>query len=175
MGATAAMGVVAMGTAASAYGKLRAGADTKGIYDQNASFAERQAQDAEQRGEIDAGRMRRKTEQVIGAQRTSLAAQGVDVNRGSALDVQADAAYLGELDALTIKNNAAKEAWGFRVQAADYKNRGKIAKREGEFGAFTTVLGSAGSMMLAKYGGSTTTPKTSKTAPAADPYSGYGD
>ncbi len=47
MGATAAMGVVAMGTAASAYGKLRAGADTKKIYDLNASVAERQAQDAE--------------------------------------------------------------------------------------------------------------------------------
>lgn len=175
MGATAAMGTVAMGTAANAYGKIRAGNDTKGIYDLNAGLAERQAQDAEQRGEIDAGRMRRKTEQVIGAQRTSLAAQGVDVNRGSALDVQADTAYLGELDVQTIKNNAAKEAWGLRTQAADYRNRGKIAKREGEFGAYTTVLSSAGSLMLAKYGGSTTTPKTSKTSPSADSYAGYGD
>lgn len=153
MGVTAAVSMVAMSTAATAYSKTRAGAETKGIYDQNAIFAERQAQDAEQRGELDAGRMRRKTEQVIGAQRTSLAAQGVDVNRGSALDVQADAAYLGELDAQTIKNNAAKEAWGYRVQASDYRARGKTAKREGEFGAFNTILTSAGEVLLARYGG----------------------
>lgn len=153
MGATAALGVVALGTATTAYGKVRAGNETKGIYDQNAGFADLQATDAIERGELDAKKMKRKTEQVIGAQRTSLAAQGVDVNKGSALDVQADAAYLGELDVQTIKSNAAKEAYGYRVQASDYRNRGKVAKREGEFGAFTTILGSAGSVLLAKYGG----------------------
>lgn len=174
MGATAALGVVALGTASSAYGKVRAGNETQSIYNQNAQIADLQAQDALERGDIDAKKMKRKTEQVIGSQRTSLAAQGVDVNKGSALDVQADAAYLGELDALTIKNNAAKEAWGYKVQASDYRSRGKAAKREGEFGAYTTILGSAGSVLLAKYGGSSTPAKTSKTTAGGDAYAGYG-
>lgn len=176
MGATAAISVMALGTGVSAYGKVRAGNETQGIFNQNAQLAEWQAQDAEARGEANAKIARRKTEQVIGEQRVRLAAQGVDVNRGSALDVQADAAYLGELDALTIQNNAAKEAWGYRVQGADYRKRGKIAKREGEFGAYTTILSSTGSILLSQYGGGSTTPKrTSQTSQSAAPYAGYGD
>lgn len=153
MGATAAISVVALGAGASAYGSMRSGKETKGIYDRNAQIADLQAQDAIERGAVQEKMQRRQTEQVIGSQRTSLAAQGVDVNKGSAMDVQADAAYLGELDALTIKNNAAKEAWGYKVQAQDARFKGKIAKREGEFGAFKTILGSAGELLLAKYGG----------------------
>ncbi len=153
MGVTAAVGVLAMGTATSAYGSVKAGNDAKDIYGRNALIGEWQAQDAEVRGRIDEKKMRRVTEGKIGSLRTSLAAQGVDVNKGSALDVQADAAYLGELDALTIRNNARKEAWGYRVQADDMRNRGSIAQREGTFGAFETVVGSAGSLLLAKYGG----------------------
>lgn len=153
MGATAALAVVAGGTAMSAYGQMKSGSDTNKLFQQNSQIAEYQAQDAEARGKVSEKLSRRQTEQVIGAQRTSLAGQGVDVNRGSALDVQADAAYLGELDALTIRNNAAKEAWGYRMQASDLTQRGKNAKREGEWGAYTTILGSARDLLLAQYGG----------------------
>lgn len=175
MGATAAISTIALGTGLSAYGKMRSGQETKQIYDANAGIADWQAQDALERGAVEEKRLRRRTEQVIGSQRTGLAAQGVDVNRGSALDVQADAAYLGELDALTIKNNAAKEAWGYKVQASDYRYRGKAAQREGMFGAFQTILGSTGSMLLAKYGGATAPTRKSRTSSATDPYEGYGD
>lgn len=155
MGSTAAVSIMALGTGMSAYGQTRSGKETKGIYDRNAQLAELQAQDAIERGQVEETKSRRQTEQVIGRQRVSLAAQGVDINKGSALDVQADAAYLGELDALTIRNNAAKEAWGYRVQAQDYRYRGKVAQREGQFGAFKTILGSTGSFLLGKYGGGT--------------------
>lgn len=155
MGATGALAVVGLGAGVSAYGKIRAGNETKKLFDRNAGYAELQAEDALARGKVEEKKARRQTEQVIGSQRAGLAGQGVDVNTGSALETQADAAYLGELDALTIRNNAAKEAWGYRVQATDLRERGKIAKREGEFGAFNTILGSAGSLLLAKYGGGT--------------------
>lgn len=153
MGATAAISTVALGTGVSAFGQMRSGSDQQNIYNQNAQIADYQAEDALQRGQVNERMMRRQTKQVIGSQRASLASQGVDINKGSALDVQADAAYLGELDALTIRNNAAKEAWGYKVQANDYRNKGKIAKREGMFGAFNTILGSAGSLLLSNYGG----------------------
>lgn len=152
MGATAALAVVAGGTAMSAYGQMRSGKETNALFQQNAQIAEYQARDAEERGRISEKQARRQTEKVIGQQRVSLAGQGVDVNRGSALDVQADAAYLGELDALTIRNNAAKEAWGYRMQARDLSQRGKQAQRQGEWGAYTTILGSGGSLLLSKYG-----------------------
>lgn len=153
MGATAAIGVTAIGTGVSAYGQLKSGSETNKMFQRNAQFAEYQAQDAEARGKIDERKMRQLTEKTIGAQRAGLAGQGVDVNTGSALDVQADAAYLGELDALTIRTNAAKEAWGYRTQSQNLIQRGKNAKREGELGAFNTILGAGSSLLLSSYGG----------------------
>lgn len=147
------MAMQAIGTGMSAYGQIRAGNQTDELFQRNAQIAEIQAQDAIARGKVEEKRARRTTEQVIGAQRTGFAGQGVDVNRGSALDVQADAAYLGELDALTIRNNAAKEAWGYRMQADDMRFQGKVAKQEGQFGAFKTILGAGSSMLMARYGG----------------------
>lgn len=153
MGATAAIGAVAGGSVFSAYTKVKAGNEQQKMFDQNAQYADWQSQDALTRGAINEKRQRQNTEQVIGSQRTSLAAQNVDVNKGSSLDVQADAAYLGELDALTIRNNAAKESYGFQVQAADLRQRGKYAKQGGEMDALQTIVGGGSSLLLAKYGG----------------------
>lgn len=153
MGITAAVGVTAVGAGMGAYGQIKSGKESQKMFQRNAEIAEYQAQDAEARGKIDERKMRQLTEKTIGAQRAGLAGQGVDVNTGSALDVQADAAYLGELDALTIRTNAAKEAWGYRTQAQDLTQRGKNARREGEFGAFNTILGAGSSLLLAQYGG----------------------
>lgn len=153
MGATAAIGATVGGSVFSAYSKVKAGQEQQKMFDQNAQFADWQATDALDRGAVNEKRQRQTTEQVIGGQRTSLAAQNVDVNKGSSLDVQADAAYLGELDALTIRNNAAKESYGFSVQANDLRQRGKYAKQEGQMDAINTVLGGGSSLLLAKYGG----------------------
>jgi hypothetical protein len=101
------------------------------VYGINAELAEAQAVDAVARGAEAAGRHRARTRQVIGSQRAGLAAQGVDIGDGSAADVQADAATLGELDALTIENNAKREAWGYKVQASEYRNQSKLVRRGG--------------------------------------------
>lgn len=152
MGVTAAIGTMAAGTGLKAFGQVKAGNEQDKMFHRNADIADWQAQDALTRGQIDEKKMRRRTEQVIGGERVSMAAQGLDVNKGSALDAQADAAYLGELDVATIRTNAKKEAWGYKTQADDLRYRGKLAKKEGDMGAFNTILGGAGSMLMAKYG-----------------------
>ena len=170
MGATAAIGATVVGTGLSAYSKLKAGRKQQEMFERNAGFADWQAEDALARGAINEKRARQHTEEVIGAQRTSFAVQHVDVNLGSALDVQADAAYLGELDALTIRNNAAKEAYGYEVQADDLRLRGQYAQQEGEMDAFNTLLGGGSQLLLARYGGGPYTlynPNYSASAPAA--------
>ena len=164
MGATAAIGSLVGGTALSAYAKHKAGREQQKMYQQNAQYADWQAKDAITRGQVNEKRARQNTEQVIGAQRTSFAAQNVDVNQGSSLDVQADAAYLGELDALTLRNNAAKESYGFSVQASDLRKRGKYAKQTGDMEALTSIVGGGSSLLLAKYGGG---PYTITSAPSS--------
>lgn len=101
-------------------------------YEQNQKLAESSAEDARLRGDRNASISRQQTRMNIGAQRAAAAASGVDVNAGSALDLQADTAGQGAMNELTIKNNAWREAWGFKVQAA---NAGSSAAMAGNAGA----------------------------------------
>jgi hypothetical protein len=101
------------------------------LFDFNASVAEQQAADAVERGHDEEGRFRSSVRAMIASQRTGFAGQGVEVDVGSAREVQEDAAYLGELDAMQIRQNAAREAWGFKTEAIDLRMRGDIARKEG--------------------------------------------
>lgn len=136
------------------------------IIDYNAVVADQQAADALTRGQETEQQVRAQTRQVIGSQRAGFAAQGVDVGSGSAADVQADAAFLGELDALTVETNAAREAHGFAVQATDLRNRATVTRKTGVnqekaanaagnaayLGGAANVIGGATSLLANRYG-----------------------
>jgi hypothetical protein len=109
----------------------RASESQADLLEANAAIADLQADDAIARGVQEEQRYRQVVRGAIGTQRAGFAAGNINVNTGSAVDVQADAAMLGELDALTIKTNAAREAWGYNVQAFDHRKRAEIVRREG--------------------------------------------
>jgi len=141
MGASAAVGLTLAGGGLQAYGQYQSGRANERLMDYNARLAEQQAEDALARGREAERRMRTDVRRTIGSQRARLAASGVDISaEGSAVDLFADTARLGELDALTIRNNAAREAWGYRTQAVDYRARGDLARREGTYRAVGTLL-----------------------------------
>ena len=161
----AAIGVT---TAISAYGQHKAGAAAKDVGESqaqqqefNAKVADLNAEDALQRGVDSEQRFRTSVRGLIGAQRAGFAGQGVEVGKGSAADVQADAAYLGELDARTLRHNSEREAWGFQVEATDRRMAADVARRGGQaqatagnIAAFGTVVGGAmqAGMIGQKYG-----------------------
>lgn len=117
----------------------------------NSRIANLQADDAIFRGNQDAADHRQKVKQLIGAQRAASGAQGIDVNSGSALDVQTDAAGQGAIDELTIKNNAWREAWGYRVQASDYQTQAEFSKLSSDNKSKNTIL-TAGMNILSTAG-----------------------
>src|SRR6266566_1887304 len=102
--------LAAGGTAASAYGQVKAGKAAKAagekqkaasesqaqLADYNAAVADLQSKDAIERGAEQESRYRTQIRGAIGTSRTQIAAGNVDVSFGSAVDVQADAAFLGE-------------------------------------------------------------------------------
>ena len=136
------------------------------LSDYNAQVADLQAKDALERGAEEESRFRIGVRDLVGKQRTGFAASGIDVGYGSAVDVQADTAFLGELDARTIRTNAMREAWGFNVQGEDLRRRAVISRMEGQqaleegkarrsagrWGAVTSLVGAGGDLMLRKYG-----------------------
>ena len=113
------------------------------IAENNRITSERLAADAEQRGEIDVRRHQQQVEQLKGRQVAALAASGVDVASGSPLDVLADTAGLAALDAQTIRHNAAREAWQYRVQGNNQQNQAEMLR----FQADNTSSGAAGTLL----------------------------
>jgi len=123
------------------------------VNENNRKIAEWQSQDAIQRGEVEEANYRTKVSQLKGRQRSVLAAGGVEVDTGSALDTLQDTAELGELDALTIRSNAARESYDYEMEAMNFSanaglNRiaGKNARRAGNMGSLSSLLTGANSM-----------------------------
>ena len=139
-GVSAGLGLI--GTGLSVYGTLEAARDEQAINEWNAGVADLQAADTIRRGQLDETKSRIATRGLIGSQRVALAANGVQVgDPGSTGDLlQIDSARIGEEDALTIRNNAARQAWGYQVEATNYRRQGAAAVRRGRLSAASQLL-----------------------------------
>jgi len=111
----------------------------KTMFDINASQAELQADDAIRRGDKDAQKATLQGRQTIGAQRAALAAQGIEVDSGTALELQADTRVAAAQDAMTIRNNAWREAWGFKAEALNASLQGRMSTIAGNARANATM------------------------------------
>ncbi len=122
-----------------AAGKLAQGKQDAATGETNRRLGEAQANDALLRGSIEEQRYRREVAQVVGAQKAVFGQRNVAVS-GTALDLLSDTAQVGEEDALTIRNNAAREAWGLRHQADESRRWGANQRTNSQFAAGSTLL-----------------------------------
>ena len=139
-------GAIQQGQAAKSSANYNAAvaANNAKIADQNAKWAA-----AEGNANVEAKQL--ETRQKVAAMKTAQAANGVDINSGSALDVRTSAAELGELDALNIRANSARKVYGYETQSSNAtaqsqldKSEGKNAATAGYVGGATTLLGTVG-------------------------------
>lgn len=137
-------GVGAITTAVGAYNQsaayARQGKYSRRMANINASMADIEATDAIRRGDIAANRQGLRTALLIGTQRATAAGQGVDVNSGSALDLQANAARMGVLDQHTLRMNAYKEAMSIRMKGSSDRFQGNMAYMSGRNNAYNSLL-----------------------------------
>jgi hypothetical protein len=113
----------------------------------NADVGELQAKDAESRGLEQASVSRQQTRGAVGSQRAAMGAEGIDLTSGSAADVLNDTASLGALDELTIRLNARREAWGYRVGAASDRLQAAMTREAGRNAARSLRLQSGVSLL----------------------------
>lgn len=104
-------------------------------------------------GEQNAIRQGLKGGQQVAAIRASKAASGLDVNTGSAADVQRSQEKINEMDLDQIRSNAAKTAYDYEVQstmdlnqAGLYSRAASNAKSSGGINALASLIGTAGSV-----------------------------
>lgn len=116
----------------------------------NSRLADQQAEDAVARGTKQANAIRKQSEKVKGAQRAAAAAQGIAVDSGDIADLQAETDINSAEDQKTTMTNAWREAFGYKVEAANAAAAGQFAATAGKFAAKSTVL--TGGMQALGYG-----------------------
>jgi hypothetical protein len=151
-------GVQAVGAYNQAKGEQAALRAQAQVEANNAQLSEWQAQDAIARGDMAAGEVIQRGAQIKGSQRAAFAANGVDLGYGSALEIITDTDYLTAVDASQVQNNAAREAWGYRVQADQATDRARAATNGANqvrpwLSAGTSLLTSATAASRTWYGG----------------------
>lgn len=156
--ATITLALTAASAAVTGYGAIRQGQAQKRQADyqaaverNNATIAGWQAEDATKRGQVEEQRQRLHAARIAGAQRAGYASGGVELTSGSPLDTLMDTAQLGELDALTIRSNAEREAYGYRTQSGNLTAQsgltalaGRNARQASYVSAGSTLLSAAG-------------------------------
>lgn len=158
--AAAAIGTSVLGTITSIQGANQAAGAQQQAADYNAQVArnnavvaQHAAADAMSRGSIAEDAAGQRGAGIQGQQKVAAAANGVDVNAGSPVDLRADAAGGARYDQLTAGYNAAKEAAGDINQSTNFTDQanldvaqGQNAAAAGRISATSAALQGAGSV-----------------------------
>lgn len=117
------------------------------VAERNAKVSEQNAKYAEAAGRAQEEREGLKTRNLIGQAVAAQASSGLDVNAGSAADVRGSIAALGRLSGLTIRNSAARQAAGYRIQGQDYTESAALAEKSAADAEAAGLMGAAGTLV----------------------------
>ena len=92
----------------------------------NAAIAAKNADYSIIKGESEAMRYGIQASQRFGNIRAAQGSSGLDVNSGSAQDVQASQRMVTSLDFQQIRENAARQAYNYKVEEAGYSNQARL-------------------------------------------------
>lgn len=106
----------------------------------NQRFAETQSNDALKRGKKEESLVKSAVKQTIGSQRAAIAGQGISLDSDTASQIIEDTRLKGSADIQTIKNNAWREAWGYKVQALGASIAGEWAGLSSRQNAKNTLI-----------------------------------
>lgn len=134
----AVLGGIAAGNAANYQAK---------VAENNAQIASQNADYAREVGGTKAEQAGLRAAEQGGAVKTALAANNVDVNSGSALDVEAGTAQKGVLDEETTVNNAELTAYGYTGQETGFEAQAGLDKAQAEQAPIGAAIGATGSFL----------------------------
>lgn len=118
--------IMAASAATAAYQQNQQGKAAQQIAKVNAGVAGERAQDALDRGAEQERRQREEVARATGTQRAAMGSSGVEVGTGTFGNILEETAAMGEQDALTIRANAAREAYGHQTQQQNLALQGKM-------------------------------------------------
>lgn len=141
------VGIGLVGSGVSAAAQAREGAQNAAELERSARQAEAARLDALRRGQTAVARKRLETSQVRGAQAVAFASANIDSTTGTAAQVGQATELVGELDALTIGANAAREAFGHQETARGLAMKARNTRANTSVNIFNTLAaGGAGAV-----------------------------
>jgi hypothetical protein len=111
----------------------------------NATIQQQNAKLAMEQGVTEEQNQRLKVASMLGDQRASMAANGLDLGEGTATDLLATTEFMGNRDALTIRDNASRKAWAYRVQGQNFLD--DAAFKSATAGGINPLMAGATSLM----------------------------
>ena len=113
----------------------------------NAIVAQQNATRAEQAGEAAAENQSRKGAAELAKVKVAQAASGIDVNTGSAVDVQAGERQTNQLETETVFQNDLMKAYGYRVNAENFKAEQGLETAKADEAVPASILSATGSLL----------------------------
>lgn len=113
----------------------------------NATIAQQNAVRAEQAGFASAENESRKGASQFAKVRAAQAASGIDVNSGSAVDVQAGERETNQLNTETVFQNDLLKAYGYRVNATNFEAEQGLEQAKADEAVPASVLSATGSLL----------------------------
>ena len=130
------------GTAEKIFGASRKAADARSIAEKNAQAAEEAAADVVGVAGTAGVRARMRGGNVLGAQTAEFAAGNVVAGVGSAGTTAQKTQMMTDLDEQILRNNATREAWGYRKRATMFRREGALqAEAAGNEGVASLIGG----------------------------------
>ena len=139
--AVSAVGSIASGFATAANAKYQGQ-----VARNNAIIAQQNADYAHKAGQVNAQAESLKAAQRGGMIKAAQAANGVDVNTGSNVDVQESDREKGQLDTQTVLHKADLQAYGYRTQATNYEAQARLDDSQAGQAEIGGFLGAAGGL-----------------------------
>lgn len=148
--AAAAAGVEAIGQIQQSRAAAASAGYNAKVAQNNAQIATQNAAFAGGEGEQQAGVEGLKTKATYGGTLARQGASGIDIKSPSFQNVLTSEAELGKVNAMNIRSNAARQAYGYQTQATSDlaqaqldRAQQKYAKRAGYINAASTIIGGA--------------------------------
>jgi hypothetical protein len=150
-----ALAALAVGTGLQAFGQYRQGREQESALNYQAGMSLADANAAIGMSQVEAKAIRRAATMTRKEATAAYGASGVDVNSGTALDVQGDIVRRGEMDALTALITGQNTSARLRSQSQMQSRAARKARVSGNIGALGTVLqgGAQAGWAYSKMGG----------------------
>jgi len=105
----------------------------------NAQLTDIRREEVGEQRDKDIVRRESQIKQMIGSQKSSMAASGIELDSELAEQIESDSLRTGAEDVQMIKNNAWKQAWGLEMEAQDLRSQAGFTRLGGKQRARQTL------------------------------------